>query len=371
MPSQYLHIISFNIPYPANYGGVIDVYYKLQALSQAGIRIILHCFQYGRKNSKELEDLCFKVYYYHRKRGIKYLFHSDPYIVVTRKTNSMPKNLLGDSFPVLFEGLHSTGMMLQAIQARKTTLVRAHNIEHDYYRGLARSARDPYHKLFFRTESAKLKRYEKIVQRADHVLAIAKHEAKYFNDHYGNAKFIPAFHRFKEVLSLPGLGTYILYHGNLGVVENSEMFLTLARERLSGLPYQVVVAGKNPSQRFRKKLSRYNNIQLIADPSDEKLDSLIAKAQINLLFTAQATGIKLKLLHSLFVGRHCLVNPEMVEGSGLENLCTIATSDRELELQLHGLMIQSFDEEQIKIRKKALKEFSNRASAEKILRLLS
>ena len=98
MPSQYLHIVSFDIPFPADYGGVIEIYYKIRALTQAGVRIILHCFEYGRSHSKELEDLCFKVYYYDRKRGMKYLFHSDPYIVATRFAKSMPKNLLGDSF---------------------------------------------------------------------------------------------------------------------------------------------------------------------------------------------------------------------------------------------------------------------------------
>jgi hypothetical protein len=371
MQSKYLHIVSFNIPYPADYGGVIDIYYKLKALSQAGVRIILHCFEYGRLHSKELEDLCFKVYYYKRKHGVKYLFHSDPYIVSTRNTNTMPKALLEDSFPVLFEGLHCTGMLHQCMEARKLSMVRAHNIEHDYYTGLARSTRNPFHKLFFRSEAAKLKRYEKIVQHADHILSIARHETAYFNDKYGNAIFIPAFHRFEEVSSLPGSGTYILYHGNLGVVDNSEVFLRLARERLSKLPFQVIVAGKNPSLHFQKKVARYSNIQLIADPTDQELDKLIGQAQINLLFTRQATGIKLKLLHALFAGRHCLVNPEMIEGSGLKKLCTVATSDRELELQIHDLMQQDFDESQIRKRKKALLEFSNRAGAEKILRLLA
>ena len=371
MSSQYLHIVSFDIPYPADYGGVIDIYYKLRALSQAGVRVILHCFQYGRSHSKELEDLCFKVYYYTRKHGMKYFFHSDPYIVVTRITNTMPKNLLGDSFPVLFEGLHTTRMLPQCMEARKLTLVRTHNIEHAYYRGLARSTRNPFHKLFFRSEAAKLKRYEKIVSQANHILSIARHEANYFREHYGDAVFVPAFHRFEEVSSLPGSGTYILYHGNLGVVENSEMFLSLARERLSGLPYQVVVAGKNPSMRFRKKVARFPNIRLVADPSDQELDSLIAQAHINLLFTRQATGIKLKLLHALFAGRHCLVNPEMVEGSGLESLCTVATSGRELELQIHDLMLHAFDDFQIRKRKKTLQEFSNRTGAEKILRMLA
>lgn len=371
MSSQYLHIVSFNIPYPADYGGVIDIYFKIKALSQAGVRIILHCFEYGRLHSKELEDLCFKVYYYHRKHGIKYFFHSDPYIVVTRIANSMPKNLLGDSFPVLFEGLHTTGILLQCMEARKVTLVRTHNIEHDYYRGLARSTRNPIHKLFFHSEAGKLKRYEKILHHASHILSIARHELEYFRENFGEAKFIPAFHRFDELSTLPGSGTYILFHGNLGVVENSEIFLTLARKRLVHLPYQVIVAGKNPSDRFRKKMTRFSNIRLIADPSDAVLDNLIADAQINLLFTRQSTGIKLKLLHALFAGRHCLVNPEMIEGSGLESLCTVSKSGRELELQIHDLMLQPFDESQIRKRRKALQEFSNRASAEKILRMLT
>ena len=40
---KYINIVSFNIPWPANYGGVIDVYYKMQALHKCGVKIILHC----------------------------------------------------------------------------------------------------------------------------------------------------------------------------------------------------------------------------------------------------------------------------------------------------------------------------------------
>lgn len=371
MPAQYLHIVSFNIPFPADYGGIIDIYCKVKALSEAGVRVILHCFQYGRQHSKELEDLCFQVYYYERKHGLKYLFQSDPYIVVTRRSNIMPKNLLRDSFPVLFEGLHTTGILPLCKEARKQTLVRAHNIEHVYYKGLAHSSRNLSQKLFFHWEASKLLRYEKIMGQADHILSIARHESAYFSARFGNSVHIPAFHKYQDVCSLPGSGTYILYHGNLGVVENSEMFLSLASERLSKIPYQVVVAGKNPSQRFRNKISRFSNIRLHANPSDLELEDLIAQAHINLLITHQNTGIKLKLLHALFTGRHCLVNAEMVEGSGLDQLCSVALSERELQLQIHELMLQTFDESQIRKRKKALQDYSNRAGAEKIIRLLN
>lgn len=370
MSSPFLHIISFNIPFPADYGGVIDIYFKLKALSQAGVRIILHCFEYGRSHSKELEDLCFKVYYYPRHNGLKYLFHSDPYIVKTRNANSMPNNILRDPFPVLFEGLHTTGMLSACTEANKRTLVRTHNIEHEYYRGLAGSTKDPAQKLFFVTEAGKLKRYEKILHQADHILSIARHESDYFRDTYGEATFIPAFHPFEELSPVPGSGSYILFHGNLSVAENSEMFLRLAVKHLSGLPFQVIVAGKAPSTSFRKKLVRYPHIILVEDPTDAELDRLISQAHINLLFTRQATGIKLKLLHALYGGRHCLVNREMVTGSGLESLCMLAGSGPELNRQIHELMETPFGEPEILKRKKALREYSCRASAEKILRML-
>lgn len=54
---RYLNIIAFNIPWPANYGGIIDVYYKIKALHQCGVKIILHCFEYERAHSPELEAI--------------------------------------------------------------------------------------------------------------------------------------------------------------------------------------------------------------------------------------------------------------------------------------------------------------------------
>jgi hypothetical protein len=371
MASPFLHIVAFNIPYPPDYGGVIDIYYKVKALSRAGIRVILHCFEYGRKHSKELEDLCFKVYYYPRKSGLKYHLSSDPYIVSTRSAKSMPEHMLGDSFPVLFEGLHSTGMLAACVQARKITMVRAHNIEHQYYRALARSERNPWAKLFLRTEARRLQRYEAVLHQADYILGIAKHETAYFDESYGNALFVPPFHRFEEPCSREGSGHTILFHGHLGISDNSETFLSLAKQTLGRLPYNIVVAGKNPSARFQKRLSGYENIRLVANPGDSELEELIAEAHINLLFTSQTTGIKLKLLHALFAGRHCVVNPAMVEGTGLSRLCHIADSSAALEAHVHRLMKQPFTLAEIQERKKALKRYSNRASAEIISRIIA
>ena len=60
-----LHIVSFDIPYPANYGGVIVIFNQIKALHALGVKVILHCFQYGdRTPQPELAQYCQEVYYY-------------------------------------------------------------------------------------------------------------------------------------------------------------------------------------------------------------------------------------------------------------------------------------------------------------------
>lgn len=371
MAKKTLHIIAFNIPYPADYGGVIDIYYKIRALKNAGADIILHCYEYGRQASKELEDLCLRVHYYPRDSGISYFLKRDPYIVTTRNANTVPKNLFSDRYPVLFEGLHTTAILPDCIDAGKTVIVRAHNIEHEYYRLLSRSERRWPDKLFLRIEAWKLKRYESILGMAHHILGISRREARYFQNTYGNTLLVPAFHRYEEVKILPGKGEYILFHGNLGVAENSDVFLRIAENALAKVEHRVIVAGKNPSPSFIRKLTRWKHIALVANPSDAEMDKLIANAHINLLYTAQATGIKLKLLHTLFGGRHCIANTEMIEGTGLEHLCHLADRPEHLISTIEGLMGKAFEEDQILERKNSLKEFSNQNGASKIIGLLS
>ena len=132
-----LHIISFEIPYPPDYGGVVDVFYKIKALSVLGVKIHLHCFQYGRKEQPVLEKYCFKVYYYPRKTTKLKFFSRLPYIVASRESEELMSNLLKDKHPILMEGLHSTLYIKDERLKGRKIIVRSHNIEHNYYWQLA------------------------------------------------------------------------------------------------------------------------------------------------------------------------------------------------------------------------------------------
>ena len=103
---KHLHIVSFDIPYPANYGGVIDVFFRIKALSERGVKIHLHCFEYGREHSEYLESFCYSVNYYKRDTKLTKIFSSLPYIVCSRNSEELLNNLKKDDYPILLEGLH-------------------------------------------------------------------------------------------------------------------------------------------------------------------------------------------------------------------------------------------------------------------------
>ena len=109
MPDKHLHIISFIVPYPVNYGGVFDIYHKIVALHKAGVKIYLHCFTENNRRQSELNQYCEKVFYYPRKKGIAGMSFRLPYIVASRMDTDLWENLDQDDYPVLLEGIHAAG----------------------------------------------------------------------------------------------------------------------------------------------------------------------------------------------------------------------------------------------------------------------
>ena len=137
----------------------------------------------------------------------------------------------------------------------KRIFVRAHNIEHDYYHGLASVEKNLFKRYYFNNEAKKLESFENIITSSKGVFAISKGDAEYFQSKYPNVKTwsIPAFHLSDEVTSRPGKGDYALYHGSLDVGENNHAALQLVNEVFNDLPYHLIVAGKNPSTELRHK----------------------------------------------------------------------------------------------------------------------
>lgn len=370
MPDRHLHIVSFSIPYPANYGGVIDVYHKLKALHKAGIKIHLHCYQYDRPEAPELNTYCESVTYYPRNTGLRAQLSLKPYIVESRQSKALLNNLLADHYPVLFEGLHSCYYLNHKSLQGRTLIYRESNIEHDYYFNLCKAERNPGKKVFFLLESLKLRRYQKQVKYATKMLVVSQTDRDYLAWQFKGKEvvYLPSFHGNSEVKSIAGKGDYVLYHGNLSVVENTQAAEYLVNKVFNDLQVPFKIAGLNPPESLKKLVSGHKNIELVSNPSQAEMEALIKNAQINILVTFQATGLKLKLLNTLYNGRWMLVNTEMLAGTGLESLCEIAVDAVGMKEKIISLFNTVFDQQQLIARQKLLlSRFSDEANATKLI----
>ena len=299
---MHIHLVSFNVPYPPDYGGVIDVFYKIKALQNAGVHVHLHCFDYGRNKSGELLKYCSSVNYYSRKLTLYKQFSTIPFIVGTRNNKDLIQNLINDDYPIILEGLHCTFPMLSDQLKSRKIIVRTHNIEHDYYLGLAKSERNLFKKIYFHIEAKKLELFEPILEKASGIAAISKSDYNYFNKVNPNTTLITPFHPFNQVNSIAGKGKYVLIQGDLSVPENIQSVVWLINNVTTKSAYPFIVAGKNPDIQIINCTYGLKNIQLVANPSNEEMTELVRNSHINLIHSFYPQGFKLKLLK----GKTCL-----------------------------------------------------------------
>jgi hypothetical protein len=375
-----LHIVSFDIPYPADYGGVMDIFYKVKALHEVGMRITLHCFQYRERTPQaELEKYCEKVHYYKRTMSPLSMVSFKPFIVHTRSDSQLLKNLKMDDAPILFEGLHSCFFIHKKALKDRHKLVRMHNTEWEYYRNLMETEKNVLKRLYFKFESRKLKRFEKnILPHTNTVLSISPDDTDYFTEMlekenltHAQVVYVPPFHPNDAVESRTGTGDFVLFHGKLSVSDNEEAAMYLIDRIFSKQEIPLSIAGKNPSERLLARARQYEHITIIANPNEATMTDLIQNAQINVLLSFQRAGMKLKLLNALYRGRHCVTNRNMVQNTGLEHLCYVKNTSKDMRATIESLMNVQFSTRQIAERREILeKQFSNKENAAKIMAVL-
>jgi len=374
MMELHLHIISFDIPYPPDYGGVIDVYYKVKSLSEAGIKIHLHCFEYNRKPEKALEEICFSVNYYPRKNNVKAHLSVKPYIVGSRISAELEKNLLRDEHPILFEGLHTCHPLRDRRFAKRLKIYRESNIEHQYYYHLYKAEKSLTKKLFFFIESLRLKAFQKYLRHADVMLVVSEEDRKYLKRVFPSKRidYMPSFHKEDGIFMKEGRGSYALYQGKLSVPENEQAARYLINEVWDPSMPELVVAGQNPAPSLSMLAKGKKNIRILANPSEDKMFELIRDAHLHIMVTFQPTGLKLKLLNALFNGRFCLVNSHMVTGTSLAPLCLIANNPDELREKAMSCFAEEFTDEMIQARMMHLEAtYSNKKNCKELIKLLT
>ena len=357
--SRYLHIVCLDVPWPADYGGAIDMMNRIKMFHKLGIRIHLHYFSYNdRGNPNELNQFCETINVYKRDCVPSSLSLKTPFIVSSRINEQLIERLQQDDYPVLLEGIHCTGILPRLNLRTRKIIVRMHNEESIYYKELAMAEHSLFKKIFFYNESRLLKKYTHHLPHDCIYACISENDIQLLQHDYklDKVKFLPAFPSWQKVNAQEGQGCICLYHGNLSVIENEKAALWLLCEVFTKARVPFVIAGKKPSKRLQKLAGLCQHTCLVADPAESEMNDLVHKAQIHVLpcFNKKVTGIRLKLLHALFEGRHCVVNQQMVEGTGLEDACHIGSTANAFASIITQLYHQPFTREEIILRKQLL-----------------
>jgi glycosyltransferase involved in cell wall biosynthesis len=366
---KIVHIVCLDVPWPVNYGGVVDLFYKIKTLHNLGVKIHLHCFTKNDETQKELDKYCESVHYYIRKNNTSSLSFSIPLIVNTRQNNELINNLNKDNHPVLLEGIHCTYYLYTGALKNRKIIVRLHNAEFKYYKYLAKYETNLFKKIYFLNEARLLKNYENVIAKKAITLAVNEQDADIYKNLFGatQADFMPVFVPYKLAVCKEGRGTYCLYHGNLAINENEKAAIWLLKNVFANLQIPFVIAGKNPSKKLIDLAHNYQHTCLVQDLSEIEMQDLIAKAQIHILPSFNNTGVKLKLLNAVFNGRYVVVNNACLDGSGLDAACHIANDAATIKQKINQLYHQYFNDDEIQLRQGLLnKNYNNANSIKKI-----
>lgn len=370
MAERHLHIITHDVPWPADFGGVMDLFYKIKTLHQNNVKIYLHCFVNNRPPQPELNKYCAAVYYYERQKKLNHFSFRLPFIVSTRKSKELLTNLQKDNYPILIEGIHCTYHLFKRKLTNRIVLLRLHNAEFEYYHYLALHEKNPFRKFYYQHESGLLKKYESKLAGKVKIAAVSDHDVKVYQQLFSapDIKHLPVFLPYLTAAGKEGNGCFCLYHANLSINENEEAAIWLLQQVFNDIEVPFVIAGKNPSQKLEFLAHQLPNTCLVANPSDKELHDMIAKAQINILPSFNNTGVKLKLLNALYNGRHCLVNKAGVEGSGLARLCTIAEDADDFKTAIKYLYAIPYANEENEKRQLLLQQlYDNQKNADKLI----
>lgn len=343
MQKKALHIVSFDNPFPPVYGGVIEVFFKLKPLHDLGIDIHFHCFVDHIPGSNfELEKVTASVHYYKNDKNPFYLLSKLPFSVRSRNSNQLVENIKKIPASILFEGLKPTHFVYKELLPDYRKILRLHNIEHDYFNGIAASETNIFKKWLFRSEALKFTRYESVIRHFDKTIALSKFENNYINDKFGKSVYIPVFHGNEKVLRLEGVGKYAIYHGDLRMSDNLRAVLMLINVFKKITDFELIIASNSNEKFIKNKIGKQTNVRYIPIQNFGHLQQLLKDAQINLIYSFQKSGTKLKLMNALYNSRFCIINDNIMDDENVTQLCEFANSETEITNKINALKNRSF-----------------------------
>ncbi len=328
--------------YPPNNGGRVDIWSRIKVLYELGYKIDIICTVKHEPNDVDIEPvkkIVENIVFVKRKNNILNLVSKLPLQAVSRKSLVFYK-LKKHYDIVLLEGLYVSQILYNKNLNYKHVIMRMHNNEVKYFKELGMSTNNILKKIYYYTESAKFKIYEKkILPIVKNIMFISYDEQKYYNSVYNlNDIFLPAVTELnfkKQKLT----GRTVLILGSLFMSNNREGIIWYLRNIHPKLMkiidnYRLIIAGNSRNDGIKwldKYVRNYTNIVIKKSPT--KLDDIYAQSAAFVNPMLHGAGVKLKTINAVVNGLPVITTGVGNEGTGLKaGECVEVSND------IHGMV---------------------------------
>lgn len=336
-------ILANKLPYPPKDGGSIATLNMITGMRDAGNQVT--CISLNtNKHNFPVEEIPGSISETIRIIGVEcdssirparmvanLLFSKLPYIAERFINTEFRKRLTAlleeESFDVIqLEGPYP-GLYLDVIRRTSKALVslRAHNVEHRIWKRKAQNEKNPLKKWYLLNMASRLERFEmEMVSKTDCLVAISTLDEQYFRKN-------GLKHPSVTVSTGLDLDTYpfsglpasptLFFVGALDWLPNQEgliWFLDHVFDKLlsevPGLRFHV--AGRNAPASFEKQLKREG---LIYHGEVENASKFMQDYRIMVAPLLTGSGIRIKILEAMALGRPVVTTPTGIEGIPAEN----------------------------------------------------
>lgn len=208
-----------------------------------------------------------------------------------------------DGFDLVYIESTRCGFVFKALKGQPKTICSVHNVEADYMRanrtflrGLLLLFTKRHERLCLELSDILLIMHESDLRRLSTVYELPKELTYLYHPVCSfppNRQIVPPMEREKV----------IFFSGSLDCHFNELGISTFIREcwhRVSKTGYRLRIAGRNPSKRLQTIVTKYKDIELIANPED--MEPLLRTASVLIVPDVSGTGMKLRVAEALSLG---------------------------------------------------------------------
>ena len=131
----------------------------------------------------------------------------------------------------------------------------------------------------------------------------------------------------------------------------------------------LIIASSTKNKKLICEIHKHDNISFEFISEQCQLNDIIQGAHRNTLYSFQKSGTKLKVFNALYLGRHCILNKNMIDDPDVIGICDVAES----KIEYQNAVIRLFKKEFIlsQDRFDSLKKYDSKLNAEKIMKVMS